>query len=102
MIQIFDIKTLLLNLQIAVESSSDRVERADFTGKMIPFRVFSRYGLILRGFVPDIDQKMVNLQNAVEPRLEGAERTDFTQMLGSGLSFPSCEHFLRGFALFLV
>ena len=46
----------LRNLQIAVESSSDRVERADFTGMMVPFRSFSRYDLILRGFVSDIDQ----------------------------------------------
>ena len=49
------------NLQIAVESSLDRVERADFTGMMVPFWSFSRYELILRGFVSDIDQNHGNL-----------------------------------------
>ena len=49
------------NLQIAVESSSDRVERADFTGMMVPFWSFSRYELILRGSVSDIDQNHDNL-----------------------------------------
>ena len=49
------------NLQIAVESSSDGVERADFTGMMVPLWSFSRYELILRGFVSDIGQNRDNL-----------------------------------------
>ena len=65
---------------MAVESSSDRVERADFTGMMVPFRSFSRYGLILRGFVSEIDQNHDNLDFHRSRRLERAERTNFTEV----------------------
>ena len=68
------------NLQIAVESSSDRVERADFTGMMVPSWSFSRYDLILRGFVSDIDQNHDNLDFHRSQRLERVECTDLTEL----------------------
>ena len=56
-----DLDVFLINLQIALESSLDRVGRPDFTGMMVPFWSFSRYELILCGFVSDIDQNHDNL-----------------------------------------
>ena len=64
------------DLQIAVESSSDRVERADFTGMMVPFRSFSRYKLILRGFGSKIDQNYDTFDFHRSRRLERTERTN--------------------------
>ena len=66
---------------------------------IVPSSSFPRYRLILRGFVPDIDQKMVNLQNAVESRLEGAERTDFTGKMVPSSSFFDYGLILCGFVL---
>ena len=70
--------TFLQNLQIAVESSSDRVERTDFTGMILSFRSFSRCGHIWVRFVSDFGRNHGYLQINRSRTLETVGSIDFT------------------------